>query len=295
MAQAKALAASLEPMIGPVEIVPIRTSGDAGNREKLGAFVSEIEEALLNSTVDLGLHCLKDIPTREVPGLTFAAYLPREDARDAILTTGPEFKDLKEGAVVGTGSLRRTSQLAAHGKQFQFKPLLGNVDTRLGKLQSGEYDAIVLAMAGLLRLGLDQPAIGSKFANVRIQVLDTSIMLPAAGQATLVVQMRENDDRLADISPLNDLNTEICSLAERSFLARFGGGCSVPVAAYAKPEEEHYILNGLVSECDGVVSYRGSKAFGSEQAEFFGRELAEELGGQGGFEIVQALRPGVLR
>jgi hydroxymethylbilane synthase len=294
MVQARSLAAKLQPLVGQVEIVPIRTSGDAGNREKLGAFVSEIEDSLINGSIDLALHCLKDIPTRDVAELTVAAYLDREDPRDAILTMGLEFSDLPNGSIVGTGSLRRTSQLASHAKGFQFKPLVGNVDTRIGKLRSGEYGAIVLAMAGLTRLGGGQNDFATLFPGVHIQPLETSLMVPSPGQGTLAVQMRVSDARRSVIGGLNNSNTKICSLAERAFLSRFGGGCSVPVAAFATQVEEHFLLDGLVSSPDGTVSYRGSRAFGCEQAEFFGIDLAEELGKKGGFEIVQALRPGVL-
>jgi hydroxymethylbilane synthase len=288
MAQANSLAAILAPKVGPVEIVRVRTSGDAGNRDKLGAFVSEIEEAVLAREVDLALHCLKDIPTEVVEGLDLIAYLERDDPRDAILTVSAKFEDLQDGATVGTGSLRRTSQLAAHGKKFLFKPLLGNVDTRLAKLRSGEYDAIVLAMAGLNRLGLGSE-IHHQEGTVRVEPLDIQTMVPCAGQATLAIQMRDDHPQRAAISELDHAPTRACSVAERAFLHRFGGGCSVPVGAYAEPVDEHFTLHGLISSPDGLVSYRGTRSFGSEQAVFYGRELAESLGEQGGFEILSTL------
>jgi hydroxymethylbilane synthase len=289
MAQANSLVAILEPHVGSVEVVKIRTSGDAGHREKLGAFVSEIEEALLSGRVDVGLHCLKDIPTREIPGLKLAAFLEREDPRDAILTRHGQFSDLPVGAVIGTGSLRRTSQLAAHGKSFKFKPLLGNVDTRMAKLQSGEYDAIVLAIAGLKRLGLMKCWSQTPYSQIVVEPLEVTTMTPAPGQATLVLQTRAEGPEGETLSRFNHLDTEICSIAERAFLARFGGGCSVPVGAYAQPIDRHYVLEGLIASPDGRVSYRGSKPFGSEQAAFYGSELSEELGKQGGFEILDAV------
>jgi hydroxymethylbilane synthase len=260
--------------------VKIQTSGDRGNREALGAFVSEIEQSLRSEVVDAGLHCLKDVPTRPLDGLCFPAYLKREDPRDALITRDGKFSDLPGGAVIGTGSLRRTSQLAAHGKSFAFKPIYGNIDTRLRKLRDGEYDAIILAAAGLKRLKIFEELSPS------VEVLEVGTMMPAPGQATLVIQMRERDSRAATVAELNDADTEIASISERSFLNRFGGGCSVPVASYAYRVDEHFQLSGLVAAPDGKVSYRGTKAFGSEQAEFFGRELAEELGREGAFTII---------
>lgn len=289
MAQAESVATTLRKLGNEVEIVKIRTSGDAGNRERLGAFVSEIEEALRDGRVDIGLHCLKDIPTRPAEGLKIAAYLAREDPREALLTRGPALADLGEGAVIGTGSLRRTSQLASHGR-FMFKPLVGNVDTRMGKLIQGEYDAILLAVAGLKRLNLLADWSASPYASISMFLMEPELILPAAGQATLVLQSREDSD--FGLGSLNHGPTEICSTAERAFLARFGGGCSVPVAAYAEPVKEHYRVRGLIASPDGRVSYRGARAFGSEQAEFFGTELAEELGHQGGFAILESLLAG---
>ncbi|HWD40831.1 MAG TPA: hydroxymethylbilane synthase [Fimbriimonas sp.] len=281
MIQATTVAALLEPLTGPVEIVKIRTSGDADNRERLGAFVSEIQESLARGEIDLALHCLKDVPTTGLDGLTFAAYLKREDPRDALLTLGGGLDDLPQGAVVGTGSLRRTSQLALLRPDLTFKPLVGNVDSRVRKLVAGEYDAIVLAMAGLIRMGWTS----NVPEGVSYQALSPETMLPAPGQAVLVLQARENDVVLDAVAPLNDRETETCSIAERAFLNRFGGGCSVPVATLASAPGSEVSLTGLVCSPDGTRSFRGEIC--GDDAEGLGRALAEKLGGQGGFSIVE--------
>ena len=271
MAQAHALSASLTSMGHEVEIVTVRTSGDKGNREVLGAFVKEIQEALLRDEVDVALHCLKDLPTRPIEGLTLAAYLPREDPRDTIITRGPALADLGEGAVVGTGALRRTSQLAAVRPDLRFRRLVGNVDTRMRKLMAGEYDAIVLAIAGLKRLG----GLGEEFGSLVVHPLEPSTMLPAPGQAVLALETRADDSAMIEaLAPLHHAATQAAADAERTFLHAFGGGCSVPVAAYATDGR----ITGLVATPDGRTVLRGE---GSD-----GAALAERLGAQGAFEIV---------
>lgn len=282
MAQARATAELLQPLCGEVEIVPIRTSGDAGNRDKLGAFVSEIQHAALAGEIDLGLHCLKDLPTGGVDGLVLAVHLPREDVRDAFLTRGESWIDLPRDSLVGTGSLRRTSQIASHRPDLRFRPLRGNIDTRMRKLREREYDAVVLAIAGLKRLGLLENWAETGF---HLEPLEPSIMLPAPGQAVLVLECREDNHALRSaLGALNDAGTEACATAERSFLARFGGGCSVPVAALAVAREDVFELHGLVASPDGTNVLRGSRSGTDPKA--LGSGLAEELGGQGGFEIV---------
>lgn len=289
LAQAEAVKALLESRHDglSVEIVPIKTSGDRGNRERLGAFVREIQEALLANQVDVALHCLKDLPTEPAPGLCLAAYLPREDARDTLITRGEDFAALKADAVVGTGSVRRTSQLAARRPDLTFRPLVGNVDTRLRKLMEGEYDAIVLAIAGLKRLGVLDRWDASEYAALTVRPLDPEDMLPAPGQAVLVLETRADDEETVEkVAALSDYPAEVCSVAERTFLSAFGGGCSVPVAAYAWPEEDGVALAGLVASPDGKTVLRGVRRGLANAPEEIGAGLANELGGRGAFEIV---------
>jgi len=266
-----------------VEIVTIRTSGDKGNYEVLGAFVKEIQESLLANEIDIAQHCLKDLPTQQVPGLTFAAHLPREDATDAIITRGPSWKDLPLGSIIGTGSVRRTSQIAALRSDVQFKPLTGNVDTRMRKLQEGVYDAIILATAGLKRLGVLDRWSESEYANLRIEPLD---ILPAAGQAVLVLEVAKGSFVEPLIQVFNDSDTERCATAERAFLRHFGTGCSVPVAAQATVSDGQIHLDGLVASPDGLTILRGTERGSTEFAEQIGIELATSLCAQGARELI---------
>lgn len=271
-----------------VEIVTIKTSGDQGIRDRLGAFVREIQEQVLAGGVDVALHCLKDLPTEPIPGLSFAAYMEREDARDTLISRGASLAELSMRAIVGTGSVRRTSQLAAARRDLSFRPLVGNVDTRLRKLMEGEYDAIVLAIAGLKRLGLAIGADGqlAAYPGLTVRPLPYSSMLPAPGQAVLVLETRSGEEGLA--SALDHLPTRQCSLAERAFLRRFGGGCSVPVAAFASIESDELTLTGLVASPDGRQVLTASRVGSPLSSVELGISLAEELGERGAFEIVQA-------
>jgi hydroxymethylbilane synthase len=285
----------LQPVLGQVEIVTIRTSGDKGNRDLLGAFVKEIQESLLRDEVDLALHCLKDLPTQQVPGLRLAAYLEREDPRDAILTRGESWLDLPRGSVVGTGSVRRTSQLASHRPDLSFKPLLGNVDTRLRKLQEGDYDAIVLAIAGLKRLGLVEDWSASEYGAIRLEPLEFGAMLPAPGQAVLVVEGREDDRDVQErLAAFDHRPSRASADAERAFLKRFGGGCSVPVAAHAVADGDALQLTGLVAVPDGSRVLRGEATGTIAEALSVGERLADELGARGAFDLFErtALRTG---
>ena len=326
MAQANSLKgrlAELHPDL-EVEIVTIKTSGDRGQREQIGAFVHEIQLAELDDRVDVGLHCLKDIPTEPVQGLTFAAYLAREDPRDTIITRGPIWTDLPPGSVIGTGSVRRTSQLASMASRpaqllggrllpkpslpenlsldrfmtvvatnstrwvgnppaFEFKPLLGNVDTRLRKLIEGEYDAIVLAIAGLKRLGVLDRWAETDYRDLRVEPLGADVMLPAPGQAVLVLEAREDAAETRELlKPLHDDATERASTAERAFLKAFGGGCSVPVAAWAEVNGADIDLQGLVAAPDGSHVLRGQTIGSSTD---IGERLAQELIAQGAMDL----------
>ncbi|MEZ0324508.1 MAG: hydroxymethylbilane synthase [Fimbriimonas sp.] len=285
LAQAHAVQSLLAPF-GDVEIVTIKTSGDKGDRDRLGAFVREIQESLLREEVDIALHCLKDLPTQEVPGLRLSAHLVREDARDTLITRGPVLMDLPEGAVVGTGSVRRTSQLAAVRPDLVFRPLVGNVDTRLGKLVSGEYDAIVLALAGLRRLGILESWSEFAYAGLSVHTLSEEEMLPAPGQAVLVLETRESDAASHEVvKRFNHEDTEICARAERAFLKAFGGGCSVPVAASGVVEREGLELRGLVASPDGRVVLRGVQAGSKGDWRWLAARLVEELAARGAMDV----------
>jgi hydroxymethylbilane synthase len=269
-----------------IEIVPIKTSGDHGLRERVGAFVGEIQDACLSGQIDIGLHCLKDLPVEPVDGLTLAAHFERGDARDAFLSPFSNLDDLPQGAIVGTGSVRRSSQLAAVRPDLTFRPLVGNVDTRLRKLSSGEYDAIILAIAGLDRIGLLSTWDTSEFSTLNVVPLSLHEMLPAPGQAVLVLETRADDaEAIATVSGLEHPPTRACASAERLFLSAFGGGCSMPVAAYGSIIGDGQVeLEGLVAEPCGARIVRGSSSCNS--LESVASQLAEKLTQQGARELI---------
>ena len=272
-----------------IEIITIRTSGDKGNREQLGAFVHEIQQSLLAEEIDVALHCLKDLPTSPVPGLRLSAHLKRVNPHDAFISRVSTLADLPKGAIVGTGSLRRTSQLAGRRPDLSFKPLLGNVDTRLRKLMEGEYDAIVLAIAGLARLDLLEDWPPAEYKGLSVRTLTSEEMLPAPGQGVLVLETREGDSAAHDVArSLNDPATAVCAEAERAFLATFGGGCSVPVGALATISGPILSLEGRVTSPDGRRSIKGTLSGPADENSLVGRRLAERIGKQGAFDIVRA-------
>jgi hydroxymethylbilane synthase len=285
MAQAEMITSLLQPAFGTVEIVTIKTSGDLGERDRLGAFVREIQEALLEDRVDVGLHCLKDLPTEPVRGLSFGAYLEREDPQDATLSPRP-WRELPSGAVIGTGSLRRSAQLAAIRPDFRFKPLVGNVDTRLRKLMEGEYEAIVLAVAGLKRLGLMDTWDSSPYAGIQIQGLSSEEMLPAAGQAILVLECADSRQDLREkLLQFDHAVTRRAAIAERAFLRTFGGGCSLPVAALAVIEGDRISLTGLVSSPNGQTVLREETS--GEDAERLGTALSKRMITMGALDLFE--------
>jgi hydroxymethylbilane synthase len=294
MAQAEGIrdrVQSLNPGL-EVEIVPIRTSGDKGQRERLGAFVREIQMALLEGEVDLAQHCLKDLPTEPVPGLRLSAYLEREDPRDTLISRGPSLSELPQGAVFGTGSVRRTSQLAAITPSFRYKPLVGNVDTRMRKLIEGEYDAIVLAIAGLKRLGVLENWQDSEYGDLTVRPLDFETMLPAPGQAVIVLETCEDDAETQEfISALHDPATQICADSERRFLRAFGGGCSVPVAAMASSDGTSFKLTGLVASPDGTTVLKRTSTGEPSESMHLAGEMAERMIAAGAADLFQGRIP----
>lgn len=209
-----------------------------------GLFIAELEEALLSGKVDMAVHSLKDLPVEDTPGIVVAAIPERESARDVLVSAaGQTLSDLPEGARVGTSSLRRIAQLLARRPDLTILPLRGNVDTRLRKVMNGEYDAIVLAQAGLTRLGL-QTHIS--------EVFSLDVMLPAPGQGALAVQCRADDtETLELLTSIHDPVSAAAISAERAFLSALGGGCSLPVAAFAEKNNGAIILTGAVLSIDG--------------------------------------------
>ncbi|MBI4610209.1 MAG: hydroxymethylbilane synthase [Candidatus Rokubacteria bacterium] len=287
--QAELVAGRLRSLATParVEIVPIRTSGDStqvfgpGTRQVAladfggkGLFVRELEEALLDGRVDLAVHSLKDLPATLPSGLCLAAFPPREDPRDVLVSrSGGGISELPRGAVVGTSSLRRRVLLLAQRPDLRVEPIRGNVDTRLRKLEEGPYAAIVLAAAGLRRLGLDPP---------NAHVLPPEVFVPAAGQGILVVEARSGDGRLLELlSGLDHTETRWQAQAERSFLQHLGVGCHTPVAAHARFLGDELSLVGLVASVDGDRVIRAELGGAPETAEVLGQKLAEELKARG--------------
>ncbi len=233
-----------------------------------GLFTQELEAALLGRQVDAAVHSLKDLPTDMPPGLTVGAVPPRAEVRDALVSAqGYTLETLPEGAVVGTSSLRRAAQLLAARPDLQIRPLRGNVDTRVRKALAGQYDAVVLAGAGLVRLGLTEH-VG--------QWLPLEVMLPAPGQGALAVQCRADDVvTLGLLAALDGAATRAAVDAERAFLAGLGGGCAVPVAAYAEALPQGGLrLTGFVGSPDGRGHWRGSLT--GENAHALGQALAEK-------------------
>ncbi len=246
-----------------------------------GLFTDELEQALLSGTVDCAVHSLKDLPVQSSPGLRLGCIPERADPRDVLVSArGYTLSSLPEGAVVGTSSLRRSAQLLNQRPDLQIRSLRGNVDTRLRKALEGEYDAIVLAGAGLTRLGLEGHA---------SEWLALDVMLPAPGQGALAVQCREDDRESLDLlSLLEDPATRAAVSAERAFLAGLGGGCAMPIAAFASSAEE-LGLTGLICSLDGRHAVRLATWGRAEQAEEIGLRLAEEALQAGGREILEQI------
>jgi hydroxymethylbilane synthase len=246
----------------------------------VGLFVKELEHALLTGEIDLAVHSLKDMPSQVTSGLDIVAVPERVDPRDVLISRrGLPLAGLSPGARIGTSSRRRTAQLLERRPDFQIVNIRGNVDTRLRKAKSEEYDAIVLAAAGLIRLGQ---------ADQITEILSPEVMLPAAGQGALAVEVRADDERARSlVAPMGHPLTLTAITAERAFMARLGGGCHVPVAAYAMVEGGQIWLRGLVGSLDGCAMVRGERRTPVSQAEMAGWALAEELLNQGASELLE--------
>jgi hydroxymethylbilane synthase len=258
------------------EIIIIKTAGDKMQQAPLtqiggkGIFIKELEEALLEETVDLAVHSVKDIPTETPSRLSFPAVCRRDDVRDCLVSNrGTTLADLKQGARVGTSSLRRQAQLRHHRPDLDFRELRGNVDTRLRKVESGEYDAIVLSKAGLDRLG---------WSAKITEPLSTEISLPAVGQGAIAIESRVKDQETADVlGKLDDNETRTAIIAERALLAKLQGGCQVPVGAWARFERNELIMEAVVCSVDGTQYVRQKATAPAEQAAQLGEHLAQVL------------------
>jgi hydroxymethylbilane synthase len=261
-----------------VHLEIIKTTGDVKNDPLSviggkGVFTKELEDALLDGRIDIAVHSLKDLPTILPDGLSIAAICKREDARDAlVLRAGREngsLLHLPQGVVVGTSSQRRLAQLKALRSDVVVRDLRGNVDTRIRKLDEGQYDAVILASAGLVRLGL-QDRISARIA--------ISEMLPAVGQGAIAIETRsDNEFAVENVSPLDHRETRLACLAERAFLRGLGGGCQLPIAAHAVIDGEQLHLDGLVAKPDGSEILRDSLSGPSSEAEALGSKLASGL------------------
>ena len=271
-----------------VELVLIATQGDVksgplGEIGGQGLFTKEIQRALLDRQIDLAVHSLKDLPTLPVEGLAVAAVPERESTADAfICTQAATYEALPQGARVGTGSFRRRAQLLHVRPDLQMLEIRGNVDTRLRKLDAGEYDAIVLAEAGLHRLGFDQ-----RIASI----IPRAIMLPAVGQVALGIETRVDDATTRKlIAPLNHEPTHQGVIAERSMLATLRGGCLAPVGAWGRLEEGLLKLDGVVLSGDGQQRIMATASGPPQKAADVGEEVAQALIGQGASELIAAAR-----
>jgi hydroxymethylbilane synthase len=280
--QARWIQARLESFGVESRIDIIHTTGDKITDVALskvgtkGLFTKEIEEALLNRTIDLAVHSLKDMPTDLPAGLALAAIPEREDPRDALV--GKRLAELWKNARVGTSSLRRAAQLRAIRPDLQIENIRGNVDTRLRKLDEGQYDAIVLAAAGLRRLGWE---------NRITEVLEPEVMCPAVGQGALAVETRAEEGAVQEICQrLEHDSTRIAVTAERAVLAALGGGCQVPIGAYCTVSDLLH-LQAIVVSPDGSQIIRKQASGPSTDAAAIGRQLGEQLLADGGRQILE--------
>jgi hydroxymethylbilane synthase len=270
------------------EIVVIKTAGDKLQQAPLtqiggkGIFIKELEEALLDESVDLAVHSVKDIPTDTPSRLCFPAVCKRADVRDCLVSAnGASLANLRHGARVGTGSLRRQAQLRHLRADLDFRDLRGNVDTRLRKVESGEYEAIVLAKAGLDRLGLSQRI---------VETIAPEVCMPAVGQGAIAVEARLKDAEAAELlAPLDDAETRTAIIAERALLAAMQGGCQVPLGAWARMERGELVMEACVCSIDGLQYIKERNSGVAEQAVQIGTQLAQQLLNAGATEILQAV------
>lgn len=271
------------------DILKIKTKGDKildVSLSKIGGkglFTKEIENALLDGSADIAVHSLKDLPTEMPEGLTLGAVLVRDNPLDTLISRGGETVDtLPKGAIIGTSSLRRKSQLAKFRGDLAFKDLRGNLDTRLRKLSEGEFDAIVLSTAGLDRLGI---------TDVHRSHIPPSVSLPAVGQGTIAIQCREGDaDALELLRAVDHAETRVAVEAERALMSELEGGCQVPIGALGRLDKNVLTLEACIADLNGEVVFRGSVSGPPETADAMGRSLARKLLAMGGDRIMREIR-----
>lgn len=275
-----------------ITIEQIRTTGDRVTHMSLaqiggdGVFVREIEHALHEKRIDMAVHSLKDLPTAQPAGLRLMVLGPREDVRD-VLVTNNAMLTAEANLRIGTCSLRRTAQIRTQYPHVQILPVRGNVDTRLRKLTEHEYDGIILAAAGLHRLEMR--------LDGRVTYLPIEVMMPAPGQGALALEIRDEDEMVELLSPLNDAITQATTTAERMFMRRLGAGCYLPVAAYGKVADDTFTLSGLVISLDGQRQIRVRQSISQvarptiEQAQQLGIALAEQALAQGAAAIISTI------
>jgi len=289
--QANWVADQLRRLGATVELVEITTSGDVQQTGPIadvglqGVFTKEVQAAVLTGDADIAVHSLKDLPTEQVDGLVLAAVPERENVADALVSNqAKSLAVLPTGARVGTGSLRRLAQLKHLRPDLKVVGIRGNVDTRLRKLDGGEYDAILLAAAGLRRLGWED----------RIaELLAPPQMLPAVGQGALGIECRRDDQAVHELlSQLDHNETHQAVTAERAMLALLHGGCSAPVGAWGRVESGELVLDGLVANLMGTQVLKANASGHSSAAKQIGQQVAEQLLAQGAAEIIAAAREG---
>jgi hydroxymethylbilane synthase len=284
--QANFVKEKLEALGCKVELVPITTTGDKILDAPLakiggkGLFVKEIENALLAGEIDLAVHSLKDVPITIPEGLTLSAITEREEPYDVLISrNGKKLEELPSGAVVGTSSLRRQVQIKRRRRDLKVEILRGNVDTRLKKLKEGLYDAIVLAYAGVKRMGL---------SGEISQVLEDFI--PAVGQGSLAIETRAEDERVINfVKVLNHEESWLRAVCERAFLRELQGGCQVPMGAYAWIEGDSIKIKGFISDLEGERFLEGYEEGSLQEAEEVGKRLAQRLLREGGEEILKEI------
>ncbi|MGH9742509.1 MAG: hydroxymethylbilane synthase [Candidatus Acidiferrum sp.] len=274
------------------EIIIIKTAGDKLQSSPLsriggkGIFIKELEEALLEETIDLAVHSVKDVPTDTPSRLMFPAVCRREDVRDCLVAAkGATLANLRQGARIGTGSLRRQAQLRHLRPDLDVRDLRGNVDTRLRKVESGEYEAVMVAKAGLDRLGL-----GARIT----ETLSPEVFLPAVGQGAIAVECRLKDNEAAELAGrLDDAESRTAIIAERALLAALHGGCQVPLGAWARIERGELVMEACVCSADGMQYVKQRATTAPEQAAELGAHMANllvEAGAQSILEEVSRLR-----
>ena len=259
-----------------IQIVRIQTEGDRFLDAPLfdiggkGLFIKELEEALLSKNADIAVHSMKDVIVELPKGLEISVIMKREDSRDVLISNQyNSIAEIPDNSTVGTSSLRRQSQLKQVNSNILFEDLRGNVETRIGKLDDGKYDAIILAAAGIIRLGL---------AERITEFISFSHVLPAVGQGAIGIECRTNDETTQQlIAPLNDKYTSLCVLTERAFSRRLNGGCQLPIASHAVIENNQIKVDGLVARLDGSKVIRLQKIGELKDADKIGSSLAEAL------------------